>query len=493
MVSDIEAMLLAISRGQAIVFLPAAGATSYPRPGVTYVDVVDPPPSTAALGWLPKNRDRPIVGALRWRERVDAVARFAGGRRVPDEIVTSLKDERVATVRTLTTRSGRSAAGLCVVEGRTLIEQVFAAGFVPVVVLRAEGAGTPEDDGLAAGLSRAGVSVCWVRDGVLRKVAGLSRPVAWWAGVRLPGETNPAAPWGEFAVVFEGVADPGNLGTLLRSARALGVEGVVLTDPHTDLWSRRVLDTSRGAALGIRTRRYNCPRDAVAGLRAAGFQIVATSPRGRQLQGLAELDGRPVALIVGGETAGVSTETAQQADLLLAIPMAGAIESLNVGVAAGIGIYELRTKMVLAMLSDRIRGTVGRDVAVTGRFIRAALDQAMQQAAGLSSEQVIALMVVTAERRTAAGELGRDLGVAAAELDTLLAPLLDRGWLTIDERTYAATLVGEQALATLWPVQQQVEQQLLNGLTAAERQTLRDLLRRVQSNAMSTDTTPGLV
>lgn len=173
--------------------------------------------------------------------------------------------------------------------------------------------------------------------------------------------------------------------------------------------------------------------------------------------------------------------------------MAGAIESLNVGVAAGIGIYELRTKMVLAMLSDRIRGTVGRDVAVTGRFIRAALDQAMQQAAGLSSEQVIALMVVTAERRTAAGELGRDLGVAAAELDTLLAPLLDRGWLTIDERTYAATLVGEQALATLWPVQQQVEQQLLNGLTAAERQTLRDLLRRVQSNAMSTDTTPGLV
>ncbi len=70
--------------------------------------------------------------------------------------------------------------------------------------------------------------------------------------------------------------------------------------------------------------------------------------------------------------------------------MAGAIESLNVGVAAGIGIYELRTKMVLAMLSDRIRGTVGRDVAVTGRFIRAALDQAMQQAAGLSSEPRVA-------------------------------------------------------------------------------------------------------
>ncbi|MFE6690149.1 TrmH family RNA methyltransferase [Streptomyces sp. NPDC057743] len=398
-------------------------------------------------------------------------------------VVSSVKDERLAAVRALGTRAGRAAAGACVLEGRALIDQVLAAGTPLLEVLRAEGAAGAEDEGLARRLRDRGVVVHRVRDGVLRQVAGTARPVAWLALAALPADAEVTTPWGDFALVCDGVADPGNLGTLVRSGRALGIEDVVLTDATTDVTSRRVLDASRGTVLTTRTRRFESPSAAVAALRAAGFQIVATSPRGRQLQALAPLDGRPVALVVGGETAGVSQEVIDAADLLVAIPMAGAVESLNVGVAAGISLYELRTKMVLAVLTERIRNSLGRDVTLTGRFIRDALDRAAREAAGLSSAQVIALMVVTAEQHTPGDELRRDLGVDAGELDALMAPLTERGWLERQENAYLRTAAGEQALAALWPIQQQVEQQLLTGLSADERQTLRELLGKIRANA----------
>ncbi|MFK0297065.1 TrmH family RNA methyltransferase [Streptomyces sp. NPDC090442] len=400
--------------------------------------------------------------------------------------MTSVKDERLAAARALGTRAGRAAAGACALEGRSLIEQVLAAGTPLLEVLHAEGASGAEDERLAGRLRDRGVAVHRVRDGVLRQVAGTARPVAWLALATLPADPEVTTPWGDFALVCDGVADPGNLGTLVRSGRALGIEDVVLTDPATDVTSRRVLDASRGTVLTTRTRRFASPSEAVAALRSAGFQIVATSPRGHQLQALAALDGRPVALVVGGETSGVSQEVIEAADLLVAIPMAGAVESLNVGVAAGISLYELRTKMVLAVLTERIRNSLGRDVTLTGRFIRDALDRAAREAAGLSSAQVIALMVVTAERRTPGDELRRDLGVDARELDALTAPLTERGWLERRENSYVRTPAGEQALAALWPVQQQVEQQLLAGLSADERQMLQELLGRIRANATRT-------
>jgi DNA-binding transcriptional LysR family regulator len=64
-VDDVEALMLAVARGQGIVFLPAAARHLYPRPGIAYVDVADLPASTAALVWAPKNRSRPVVAALR--------------------------------------------------------------------------------------------------------------------------------------------------------------------------------------------------------------------------------------------------------------------------------------------------------------------------------------------------------------------------------------------------------------------------------------------
>jgi tRNA C32,U32 (ribose-2'-O)-methylase TrmJ len=96
-----------------------------------------------------------------------------------------------------------------------------------------------------------------------------------------------------------------------------------------------VLDASRGAVVGARVRRFADPLRAVKALQGAGFEVVMTSPRGTHLQSLAPLRGGKMALVVGNETDGVDGATVAAADLMVQIPMAGAVESLNVRVATG--------------------------------------------------------------------------------------------------------------------------------------------------------------
>lgn len=394
-------------------------------------------------------------------------------------IIDSIKDERVARARALSTRAGRVASGRCLIEGAGLIKQVLDAGGGVDYVLHAEG-----DTGPRAELLDAGVPVHAVRDGLLRKVTGSARPVGWLAVASLPPEAGDGDPYGDFAVVCDKVADPGNLGTIVRTARALGVRDIVLTDESTDLGSRRVLDAARGAVLGARVRRFAGPVDAVKSLQGAGFQVVVTSPRGTGLQSLAPLRGTKVALLVGNETDGVDAATIAAADLVVQIPMAGAVESLNVGVATGIGIYELRMRMILAMLTDRIRNTLGRNLGVTSHLVRRAFDARLRAVGDLDSTQVVLLMVLACERTTALAQLRRDVGVDEHDLDAAMAPMAQRGYLTIDADHAAITAHGEQAIAALWPVQERVEEELYAGFSDQERRELQSMLSRIQDSAI---------
>lgn len=393
-------------------------------------------------------------------------------------IIDSIKDERIAAARALATRAGRTASGTCLVEGVSLIRQVLSAGAELRYALHAEGDTTLREELLAAG-----VPVHAAREGLLRKVTGSAKPVSWLAVVTLPAEVGQADPYGDFAVVCDQVADPGNLGTIVRTARALGVRDVVLTDETTDLGSRRVLDAARGAVLGARVRRFDDPVSAIESLQRQGFQVVVTSPRGAHLQSLAPLSGGKVALVVGNETDGVDEATLAVADLVVQIPMAGAVESLNVGVATGISIYELRMRMVLGMLTDRIRNTLGRDLNVAGDLVRRAFDARLREVGDLDSTQVVLLMVLACERSTPLAQLRKDVGLAQDELDAALAPVIERGYLTVGAGEAVITAHGEQAIAALWAVQERVEEELFAGFSDQERHLVRSLLHRIQDNA----------
>lgn len=245
--------------------------------------------------------------------------------------ITSLKDEPLAVIRALDARSGRAEAGACVLEGAALIAQAVAAGAPLRFAVRSEEA--VDIPGVQ------GIPMYQARGSLLRQAVRLARPVDWVAVAELAPE---GGDYGDFAVVLDGVRDPGNLGTIVRTAVALGVADVVCTDADTDLTSRRVLDASRAAVLRAAIHRYPTPMAAVSALRQQGFEVVATSSRGTVDQADTPLRGGRVALVVGNETDGVRPDVLAAADHVVRIPMAGGVESLNVGVATGISLYELR-------------------------------------------------------------------------------------------------------------------------------------------------------
>ncbi|MBV8931404.1 MAG: RNA methyltransferase, partial [Kutzneria sp.] len=348
--------------------------------------------------------------------------------------ISSIKDDHLRQVRVLASRTGRHESGACLLEGATLIEHALDTGAALRFAIHAEAAGDP----VSARLTEAAVAILEARESILRKAVGLSRPVRWIAVADL-AEATDDMPYGEFAVVLDNVLDPGNLGTIVRTAVGLGVVDVVCAGEDIDLTSRRVVDASRAAVLRARIRRFASPVNAVEALRARGFEIVATSGRGPTMQGLAQLTGRPVALVVGNETTGVSDDVLALADHVVRIPMSSDVESLNVGVATGISLYELRTRALLTALRDHARASLVAELGEAVDATLAELDRTVTDTDHLTGDQLAVLVTLLADPTAdPARTLGRDVTDATAEL--VRAGYLDQ----------EVTPEGRQVVAGLW-------------------------------------------
>jgi len=142
-------------------------------------------------------------------------------------------------------------------------------------------------------------------------------------------------------LVAHGVQDPGNIGALVRVAEASGASGVVATGECADPFGWKALRGSMGSALRLPIGRRPSAGDAVAEARRHGCAIVVTVPRGGR--SIFETDlTRPVAVVIGGEGAGVPSSVVDAADEQVSIPMATPVESLNTAAAAAVVLYEAR-------------------------------------------------------------------------------------------------------------------------------------------------------
>jgi RNA methyltransferase, TrmH family len=140
-------------------------------------------------------------------------------------------------------------------------------------------------------------------------------------------------------LVLDAVQDPGNVGTILRTAAALGVTAAVALPGTVDLWNAKVVRSAMGAH--FHHSAMSSTWDELDAFRAArGVSLWATDATGDPL----ERDGAPrrLALVVGNEGSGVSDAARERADRLVAVPIASSVESLNVAVATGILLHELR-------------------------------------------------------------------------------------------------------------------------------------------------------
>ena len=139
-------------------------------------------------------------------------------------------------------------------------------------------------------------------------------------------------------VILDGVEDPHNLGSILRSAECLGASGVVIGKHRAVPVNDTVIKTSCGAAEYVKVARVTNINDVIRSLKDLFFKVYAMDMEGEDIAA-ADLSG-DVALVLGAEGSGVSALTKKLSDGCVRIPMTGEISSMNVSVAAGIGMYE---------------------------------------------------------------------------------------------------------------------------------------------------------
>lgn len=194
---------------------------------------------------------------------------------------------------------------------------------------------------LAEALAAAEVDTVWVSDHELEALSDTERP----QGVLLVVE-EPRAALEEIArparlLVADGIRDPGNLGTLIRAALALGVSGVVVLDGTTDPWSPKAVRSAAGACFRLPVVQARWAEVRL-WMDERGTEVLCAASDGGDVS---RTDAGPSwALVVGSEAHGVRAEVRAAATAMVAIPMHGGAESLNAGVAGAILLYELTRK-----------------------------------------------------------------------------------------------------------------------------------------------------
>ncbi|MBI9047457.1 MAG: RNA methyltransferase, partial [Anaerolineaceae bacterium] len=145
----------------------------------------------------------------------------------------------------------------------------------------------------------------------------------------------------DFVLILDNIRDPGNLGTLLRTAKAAGIQAVILTPGTADPFSNKVLRSGMGAqfSLPILTRNWDQISMQFKEALQPPLKFIASETHANTYW---EADlSTPLALIIGSEAHGISTDAIHQADECISIPMPGEIESLNAATAGSILIYEI--------------------------------------------------------------------------------------------------------------------------------------------------------
>lgn len=381
--------------------------------------------------------------------------------------VSSIKDPRVALARSLQSAKGRAEHKKVLLYGREQLEWAQQAGLVIETVFALEG------------LSGVNWVAVIVTQGVMKKISNTSYLIPVMAIAALPDEITGRD---DFIVVADDVKDFGNVGSLIRTARAFSVDRFLFAPKGCDPFQRKVIDSSRGLVFSSSINECGSAQQAVAWLREQGYQLVVTSPHAESLQSQVQLDStKPIALVIGNESNGVSQPFIDAADVMIQIPMNPGVESLNVTVLAGISSYELIFKKVLGILREKIVTNLGRQVNVAGKLIRMVFEQLVSQKTDLSGEQVILLMIMYCDGTMTQEQISSDVGIEVEEkLEAFLKPLRDKQFIVREYDEFSITELGNQFLAQMWPLIEQANHKILSQFSDDEVSQLHELLVKLQ-------------
>ena len=258
---------------------------------------------------------------------------------MPLRIVNSKQNSRLKELRRALRSPEWKANGLVGIEGPHLIEEALRAG----LRIRCAFAGEEFQHWLEQLTLSADTETLVIPKSILastfvtetpQPIAALIDPPQWtWANL-LEKPNQPA-----LVVVLAGVQDPGNLGTILRSAEAFGAHGVVSLPGTVSPWNQKAMRASAGSVFRLPLIPAS-PDECFSRLREGGVSVLTTALRDGTSADAVDFT-RPIGLVIGNEGNGVPDEIARHADGAVTIPCPGPVESLNASVAAGVLLYEV--------------------------------------------------------------------------------------------------------------------------------------------------------
>ena len=258
--------------------------------------------------------------------------------------LTGLQNPVVKAAAELKQKKYRTQNGLYLAEGLRTAEEAVAYKAVETLFYVAT-----DDDRTMRLLEDAAIQniklVC-VNENVMKKIADTETPQGIIAVCKMrQPKLETLLAGGKMLLVLDRVGDPGNIGTMLRTADAAGIGGLVLLKGCADIYAPKTVRSSMGSLFHIPVLSGVSEQEFVSAAKKAGYDLLVTCLDGADNLYKADLSGR-IAFVMGNEAGGVSETLLEKADKRVYIPMAGRAESLNVAMAAGIVMFEaLRRKV----------------------------------------------------------------------------------------------------------------------------------------------------
>jgi RNA methyltransferase, TrmH family len=270
-------------------------------------------------------------------------------------LISSAANPVVKRMRLLGDRKHRRREGAFVVEGIQPVWQAVEAGAdVEILVVAPDLLGGSPAAGMVAVQEAAGVRVARLTGELFARVSARDGPSGLAAIVRaqVPGLASLQVPPDAVFAALHEIGNPGNLGTIIRTADAAGAAGVVLIGAAADPFDPAAVKASMGALFAVPVARAADPAEFLAWAAGSAVTVVTTSAKARTSFWEAGYP-RPLALLLGAEGAGLPDDVLAAGDLQVRIPMTGTAESLNLAVAAGLLLYQARRPDLTGPAADR--------------------------------------------------------------------------------------------------------------------------------------------
>lgn len=260
------------------------------------------------------------------------------------EYISSPANKLIKQAISLKQKKYRDSLGMFIAEGVRLLEECVDAGWPVETCIYTEVAATRDRTrNLIDRLEKLHCQMVVVPESIYNKISDTEKPQGILVILKkrqatLEGLISAAGKL-PLIIVMDGIQDPGNVGTIIRTADAAGCTGVALLKGAADIYAGKTVRATMGSLFHLPVAEGVALQELITGLRRAGISILATSLQKSDVYYETNLKGS-VAIVLGNEGQGVSNELLEAADACVHIPLVGKAESLNVAVASGILLYE---------------------------------------------------------------------------------------------------------------------------------------------------------